>query len=62
MSTTKKIFFISLAILFLSLLLWGVYNLSFKSSPQAPAKTANPRASATNTAPVKRSSKNLRHH
>jgi hypothetical protein len=30
MSILKKIFFLSLILLFLSLLLWGVYNLSFK--------------------------------
>jgi hypothetical protein len=32
MSTLKKIFFLSLFIFFLSLLFWGIYNLSFKKT------------------------------
>jgi len=53
MNIVKKIFLLSLIILFLSLLLWGVYNLSFKK-PDTTAKTAAPEKTAEipNTAPT----------
>ncbi|MDO9231227.1 MAG: hypothetical protein Q7U36_01950 [bacterium] len=41
MSTLKKIFFFSLFILFLSLLFWGIYTLSFKKT-ELPKKTIIP--------------------
>src|SRR3989339_1917320 len=41
MSTLKKIFFFSLFILFLSLLFWGIYTLSFKKT-ELPKNTILP--------------------
>lgn len=40
MSILKKIFFLSLFVLIISLLFWGIYNLSFKSK-STPASTKN---------------------
>lgn len=46
MSTLKKIFFFSLFILFLSLLFWGIYTLSFKKT-ELPKKTIIPLNNST---------------
>ncbi len=47
MAVSKKIFFISLSLFAISLLLWGVYNLSFKSRQPASEK-ANQSSSSSN--------------
>ncbi|MFA6159886.1 MAG: hypothetical protein WC678_02230 [Parcubacteria group bacterium] len=46
MSTLKKIFFFSLFILFLSLLFWGIYTLSFKKT-ELPKNTILPLNNST---------------
>lgn len=49
MSILKKIFFLSLFVLIISLLFWGVYNLSFKNTSSSTEKTAPEAADSTAT-------------
>jgi len=53
MNILKKIFLLSIVILFLSLLLWGVYNLSFKKPDVATQNNAPKETEEAPLAPVK---------